>query len=179
MPEAGLDAGSSTVSVTGFATSEVAYVTMRDRPGGIPTDRHLELIFSETPGACGRFLLSQEKVRSRRLVIDLLRVDFDHLRMLPDFFVPATYPFHENVYMGDGGQTVSLADADLVETDDACQLTYTRASEGAVTLTRVDPSHVTGTFTATFGDGGTISGNFDADLCVDVELPLCPAACVP
>jgi hypothetical protein len=177
--DAGSEAGKSTANLTGFAASEVAYVTMRDRPGGIPTDRHLELVFSETPGACGRALLGEEKARSKRLVIDILRTDFDHLDMLPDFFVPGTYPFHENVYMRDGGFMISLADADLVETDDACKATYTRASTGSVTLVRIDPAHVTGSFTAAFEDGGMVSGDFDADVCLDVELPLCGTSCVP
>jgi hypothetical protein len=177
--DAGVEAGASSATVTGFATSELAYVTMRHKPGGIPTDRFLELVFSEASGACGRMLRNEEKARSRRLVIDILRTDFDHPDMLPTFFVPGTYPFHENVYMRDAGFLITLADADLVEIDDACKATYTRASAGEVTLTRVDEGHVAGSFRATFDDGGTVSGDFDAEICRDVELPVCAARCVP
>jgi hypothetical protein len=179
-PDASPDAAQlgSITNLTGYTASDVVYLTWHDRVGSVPRDRSLELRFDPLPGVCSATLAGQRKANGSQLRIYLLRANYFMFGTLPSFFVPGTYPLSENVYEQDAG-FVSVADINIVTTDGSCHETFARATAGSLTLTSVTPSHVAGTFTATFDDAGTISGGFDVDLCFDAEPPECPYACVP
>ena len=128
-----------------------------------------------------------QRERTRcRLVLGISRINYDMAGQLSSFFVPGVFPLDENVYDDDAGPfaardaalMISVAYGDLYRTDAACHTTITRAQSGSLTLTAVTPTHATGRFTATFEDAGTLSGEFDADLCLDAERSDCPLSCV-
>jgi hypothetical protein len=179
-PDASPDAAQlgTITNLTGYTASDVLYLTWRAQMGAVPRDRFLELRFDPSPGVCSSTLAGQRKANGSQLRIFLLRANYLMFGMLPSFFIPGTYPLNENVYELDAG-LASVAEVNVVTTDGACHETFAQATAGNVTLTSVTQSHVTGTFTATFDDAGTISGGFDVDLCFDAELPECPYACVP
>ena len=179
-PDASPDAAKAgnITNLTGYTASDVLYLTWTQPVGSVPRDRFLELRFDPSPGVCSSTLAGQRKANGSQLRIFLLRANYEMFGILPSFFVPGTYPINENVYEQDAG-FVSISEVNLVKTDATCHESFDRATAGSVTLTTVTPSHVAGTFTATFDDAGTISGGFDVGLCFDAETPECPYACVP
>jgi hypothetical protein len=171
-------APSATITnLTGFAATDVALLTWRDPLSSVPRDRVLELRFDPSLGVCSAAIVGQRKANGSQLRIFLLRANYVNASMLPDFFTPGTYPLSDNVYEDAG--IASVADIEIVTTDDTCHQTFNQATAGNLTLTSVTPGHASGTFTATFDDAGTISGGFDVDLCFEAEHPECPYACVP
>lgn len=116
-------------------------------------------------GTCSLAMQGQETPNLKGLVLEVRHED---LSKMPPAIVPGTYTLGTELKDGFFEYVV----ARFAATDGMCHNTVTKGAgvSGRITITAIDQTHITGSYSVRFESGDAMNGTFDAPIC-DVPIP--------